>query len=77
MKIKQRNDKETCNSLSDLLRSKYSKENEQHGNFLKEKAGVNFELERSEDDFKFAKANLRYHTLESLILAQDERWRRA
>ena len=44
LKIKQRNDKGTCNSLSDLLRSKYSNENEQHGNFERN-AGVNFERE--------------------------------
>ena len=54
----------------------YSKENEQHGNFFKEKAGVNFERQIALR-FDFKARALRYNILESLILAQDERWRRA
>ena len=37
LKIKQRIDKETCNSLRICLTAKYSNENEQHGYFKKKK----------------------------------------
>ena len=56
LKIKQRIDKETCNSLRICLTAKYSKENEQHGYFKKKKAGVNFEHKRSEIGFKICES---------------------
>ena len=49
LKIKQRIDKETCNSLRNLLNSKVLKRKRTTRLFQKEKAGVNFELKRSEE----------------------------
>ena len=57
LKIKQRIDKETCNSLRNLLNSKVLKQKRTTRLFQKEKAGVNFELKRSEIGFKICEAN--------------------
>ena len=56
LKIKQRIDKETCNSLRNLLNSKVLKRKRTTRLFQKEKAGVNFEHKRSEIGFKICES---------------------
>ena len=56
LKIKQRIDKETCNSLRKLLNSKVLKQKRTTRLFQKEKAGVNFEHKRSEIGFKICES---------------------